>query len=201
MRECFFRVPAILPLLLAFTLSSCAQSLKILIPEDAVIQHAGSIGYFSIGGGYELFKNNRGSLDFNYGYVPASKGGELHIVAAKFAYRPFEIKLRDWAKIYPLNPGFFLSYTFHNDLGIKFPTDQYPKGYYYWSEAIRPHLSLSNEFQFIDESLLKKTGLKAVTLYSEINSNDYYLINFFQNPEELSVSDVFKLGIGLRLKF
>ena len=183
------------------SLSFSAKAQRFLIPDDAIVQYAGSIGYVSIGAGYELFSNKRGNIDVNYGYVPKSKGGELHMFTAKFAYKPFVIKIKDWATIYPFNPGVFVTYTVNNALSFNFPTDNYPKGYYYWSEAARPHLSFSNEFQLTKSRMLEKTGLKALSIYSEFNTNDYYLVNYFQNTSSLSVTDIFKLGIGVRAKF
>ncbi|MEJ7557721.1 MAG: hypothetical protein WKF66_05385 [Pedobacter sp.] len=188
-----------LTILLGIGFDSKAQ--KFLIPEDVIIQFAGSIGYLSVGAGYELFPNKRGNIDINYGYVPESKGGSLHIVTAKFAYRPFVINISNWAKVYPFNPGLFVRYTFNKNLGFNFDTVQYPKGYYYFSEAARPHLSFSNEFQLTKGKVLDRTGLKALSIYSEFNTNDYYLVNFFQNSTALSVTDIFKLGIGIRAKF
>lgn len=195
----YFSRVSILLLFIGITLSAKAQ--KFLIPEDAIVQYAGSIGYLSVGAGYELFGNKRGNLDINYGFVPESKGGALHIFTAKFAYRPFVINVGNFAKIYPFNPGVFIRYTLNNNLGFNFDTVQYPKGYYYFSEAARPHLSISNEFQLIKGKVLDRTGLKALSIYSEFNTNDYYLINYFQNTTALSVTDIFKLGIGIRVKF
>jgi len=194
----FSRISIIL-LFLVININAKAQ--KFLIPEDAIIQYAGSIGYLSVGAGYELFGNKRGNLDINYGFVPESKGGALHILTAKFAYRPFVINIGNFAKIYPFNPGIFIRYTLNNNLGFNFDTVQYPKGYYYFSEAARPHLSFSNEFQLIKGKVLERTGLKALSIYSEFNTNDYYLVNYFQNTTALSVTDIFKLGIGIRAKF
>jgi hypothetical protein len=195
----YFSRVSILVLIIGMNLTSKAQ--KFLIPKDAIVQYAGSIGYLSVGAGYELFGNKRGNIDLNYGYVPESKGGALHIVTAKFAYRPFVITINDWAKIYPFNPGIFIRYTFNGNLGFNFDTVQYPKGYYYFSEAARPHLSFTNEFQLTKGRLLKTTGLQALSIYSEFNTNDYYLVNYFQNSSALSLSDIFKLGIGIRAKF
>jgi hypothetical protein len=62
-----------------FFVSQLANAQKFLVPDEAILQYAGSIGYLSVGGGYKLFKNERGNLDFLYGYVPASAGGRLHI--------------------------------------------------------------------------------------------------------------------------
>jgi len=196
-----FKISSIVLFLFAGTMKGSAQNLKFLIPDAAIIQYAGSIGYFSVGAGYEIFKNKRGYIDFNYGYVPASKGGELYAVTAKFAYKPFDIKLKDWGKLYPFNPGFFLSYTFHEDLPFKFHSSEYPSGYYYWSPALRPHLSFTNEIEFSMAKIWDGLGIKKIGVYSEFNTNDYYIINYFQNVSSLSLSDIFQLGIGIRLKF
>jgi len=87
----FIRTPLLILVFLFCSLRADAQ--KFLIPDEAILQHAGSIGFFSAGAGYKLFENERGNLDLLYGYVPASKGGKLHIVTAKFAYKPFVIRL------------------------------------------------------------------------------------------------------------
>ncbi len=182
-------------------LSPHADAQSFLIPDELIVQHAGSIGYFSAGAGYKFFKDDRGNLDLLYGFVPASKGGKLQIITAKFAYKPFVVKLNKIGTLYPFNPGLFLTYTAHEDLQLKFSKDNWPKGYYFWSEAIRPHISFSNEIEFSELKFIKEAGLKSFSLYSEFNSNEWYLVNYFQNAPEVSVTDVFKLGIGLRVRF
>lgn len=188
-------------LMLFPAVDSSAQTFKFLVPDGAVIQFAGSIGYFSGGISYDLFKNKRGNADLIYGFVPENKGGPLNIITAKFAYRPWELNVKDWGKIYPLNPGFFATYTFHRDLSFEFDPAQYPKNYYYWSEALRPHLSFSNEIELNAPKLIRGTSIKKISIYSEFNTNDYYVINYFQNMSALSLSDIFQLGIGLKVKF
>lgn len=178
-----------------------AQKLKFLIPDEAIVQYAGSIGYLSAGAGYEIFGNKRGNLSFHYGYVPESKGGELHIATVKLAYKPWQIHLKEWGKLYPFNPGFFASYTFHKDLSLFFPSGQYPGDYYYWSEAIRPHLSFSSELEVKPPKALRNSGVRAMGFYIEANTNDFYLINYLQNMSALRLDDIFQLGIGLRVKF
>lgn len=201
MNKSLFRISSIILFLVLGTLTSSAQKLKFLIPDAGIAQYGGSIGYFSVGAGYEIFKNKRGYLDLNYGYVPASKGGELHAVTIKLAYKPFEIKLSDWAKLYPFNPGFFLSYTFQEDLAFKFHSSEYPRGYYYWSPALRPHLSVSNEIELSMPEIWDGLGINKIGIYTEFNTNDFYIVNYFQNVSSLSLADVFQLGIGIRLKF
>ncbi|NRF37844.1 hypothetical protein HQN83_03905 [Pedobacter sp. LMG 31643] len=188
-------------LLLLTSTKISAQNFKFLIPDEAIVQYAGSIGYFSGGVGYELFGNKRGNLDLLYGFVPGSKGGVLNIATAKFGYRPWSIKVKDWGKFYPFNPAIFATYTFHKDLSFKFPSGQYAHDYYYWSEALRPHLAFSSEIELDAKKLLKNIGIRAIGLYIEANTNDFYLINYFQNTSALTVTDIFQLGIGMRVKF
>lgn len=195
-----FRVVIIL-LMIGTGLNVKAQKLKFLIPDEAIVQYAGSIGYLSAGAGYDIFGNKRGNLSFHYGYVPGSKGGELHIATVKLGYKPWKINLKDWAKLYPFNPGFFATYTFHKDLGLFFPKGQYPGDYYYWSEAIRPHLSFNTELELKPPKALKNSGIRALGLYIEANTNDFYLINYLQNVSALRMYDIFQLGIGLKVKF
>lgn len=174
-----------------------AQLLETLKPDYVVLQHAGSIGYMSIGGGYELFKNDRGSLEFDYGYVPKNRGGTLHIATTKFAYRPFRIKIKDKVSIFPLNPGVFFSYHFGKQFGLGFDRDQYGKSYYGWSTALRGHISVSNEIKL-------HTGNKnSVSIYSEFNTNDLSLVSMFykNNSQWLSPEDIVKLGVGVKVGF
>lgn len=201
MNAFIYKISFIALLLLLGTLKIFAQGIKSLIPDAANIQFAGSIGFISVGAGYELFNNKRGNLDFNYGYVPASKGGQLHIITAKFAYRPFEIRIRNIAKIYPINPGMFISYTINKDLPIKFSGSQYQNGYYWWSPALRPHLSFSSEIEFNMEKDWNKSKVKSISIYSELNTNDYYAINYIHNQKSLSIGDILQAGLGLRIKF
>jgi hypothetical protein len=163
-----------------------------------VVQHAGSIGYLSVGADYDLFKNKRGNLGFNFGMVPEGQGGPLHIVTAKFAYRPIEVNLSKRAKFYPINPGAFFSYHLDKQFDIAFDREQYGKSYYGWSTAVRGYLSASNEIRFT-------TGkrLKSLTLYSEFNASDLYLASLFfkNNRKWLGADDIIKLGLGIKVGF
>lgn len=178
-----------------------AQFPERLIPKSALTQYAGSIGFVSAGLGYELFKNDRGSLDFMYGYVPRSKGGRLHIATAKFAYRPFEIELNDWAKLYPVNPGAFISYHFGPKFDFQWDKDTYEDGYYWWSTALRPHISLGTEVKIDTRKIAPSLNIKSLSVYSEFNTNELYLVSYYQNAGTLSVTDIFKLGFGVRVAF
>ncbi len=188
--------------LTCFTLTPvCLKAQKFLIPETAMVQRAGSIGYNSFGIGYNLFRNNRGSLDLTWGYVPESKGGRQDIFAGKFAYRPFHIKLKQFGDLYLVNPGVFV--THHP--GGKFQTirdkEQYPEGYYWWSSAVRFHLSASSELRINTPKTLSKTGIEQFAVYGEFNTNELYAVSWFKNPEQLPLHNIFKLGLGIKAYF
>ena len=178
---------------------SDAQVHKVFIPKDVVIQHAGSIGFFSVGAGYPVFKNKRGSLDFNYGFVPKSKGGDLHIVSAKFAYRPWKVNIADGVVWYPVNPGAFVTYHIGKEYDFFWDKDTYEEGYYWWSTAIRPHISFSTEINLDGPKLTKTSVIKGISIYTEANTNELYLISYFQNHRAISPVEIFKLGIGVRV--
>ncbi|WP_051291134.1 hypothetical protein [Pedobacter glucosidilyticus] len=172
-----------------------------LIPKSVITQYAGSIGYLSAGVGYNLNKSGNSTLDIHYGHVPASKGGSLHIVTAKFAYRPFHIKINQHITLSPLNPGFFLSYHAGSNFDSTWDDNNYPKGYYWWSTAFRPHVSLSTELSLKSEKTLKSIGIKKLSFYSEFNTNELYFVSLFQNSKYLGLHDIFKLGFGSRIYF
>ncbi len=191
----------ILICLLLLAGSGSAQSRHELIPDALVVQHAGSIGFFSFGGSYDLFRDHQGNLDLLYGFVPESKGGQLDILTLKFAYRPLVLKVSNGITLKPLNPGAFLSYTFDKDLTIVFDREQYGKGYYGWSEALRLHLSLSQEAEVYSRRLMGRGPVRGVVFYSELNASDLYLVSWVQNARGLPFTDILKLGLGIKVRF
>ena len=178
-----------------------AQFPKSMVPKNIVVQHAGSIGFMSIGMGYPVFKNQRGSLDFNYGYVPESRGGTLHILSGKFAYRPWKIKIKDGINLFPINPGVFLTYHFGKQFDFYWDKDTYEEGYYWWSTALRPHISFSTEIELDALQIFKTSDIKRMSLYAEVNTNDLYLTSYYKNAGAVKLTDIFKLGLGLRVRF
>ncbi|MRX48352.1 hypothetical protein [Pedobacter puniceum] len=186
---------------LSFAQETDSVKHKWYIPSSITIQHAGSIGFFSLGAGYYLNKSHSSTLDISYGYVPAKFGGDLNIIAAKFCWRPFAVKLSDWALILPVNPGAFLSYHAGGDYDSSWDDDDYPKGYYWWSTAFRPHITVSTEIKLDAQKILKTSRIKSISLYSEFNTNELYFVSYFQNMRRLDVNDIFKLGFGTRIYF
>jgi len=171
--------------------------IKAIIPDQVNLQYAGSIGYMSTGVGYNLFKE-KAALSFHYGYVPEVKGGELHITAVKFEYKPWAIRIKDKLVFHPINPVVFLSYTLGKNFGLGFDRDQYVKGYYFWSPALREHLGVSSELKILGD---RSSKIKAISLYTEANTNDLYLISWYENRTTTPIYQIFHLGFGMRMYF
>lgn len=168
-----------------------------LKPEQLNLQYAGSIGFISAGAGYHFFKEKT-TLCFNIGYVPENLGGELTIIAIKFEYKPYTIKLGKRLVLHPINPVFFPSYTLGENFDFKFEKPQYRKGYYFWSSALRLHLGAGTELKLLSNNNAK---IKSVSLYAEANTNDLYAISWFKNRTSTPFYEIFKMGYGLRMNF
>lgn len=185
-------------------LSCCSSGLmaqgrfvKAIIPDQAIIQYAGSIGYLSAGIGYNFFKE-KSTLSFHYGYVPKNKGGELNIAALKFDYKPFAIKIGDQLVFHPVNPVAFVSYTFGQQFGFEFDSQVYEDGYYWWSPALRQHLGITSELKILGDGSSK---IKSISLYAEANTNDLYAINWYHDIKGIPFTDIFRLGFGIKMNF
>ncbi len=197
----FKKIYRILSLCSLLILPGQIRAQRFLIPETAMIQRAGSIGYNSFGLGYNLFRKNTGSLDLAWGYVPKSKGGRQDIFAAKFAYRPFKIRIKELIVINPINPGLFVSHHPGGKFHTTFNKNQYPDGYYWWSSAVRIHASLSTEIKINTPKSLSSTGIEQFALYTELNTNELYAVSWFKNKDYLPFKDILKLGIGVKAYF
>lgn len=179
--------------------SALAQSKfwKSLIPDQAGLQYAGSIGFISADAGYDLL-NEKAAINFNVGYIPESLGGELTIISVKFQYKPFNIPIGDKIIIQPFNPVFFPSYTLGQNFDFKFEKPKYQEGYYFWSSALRLHLGASTEVKILNKPDAK---IKALSLYAEANTNDLYLLSWFKNRTYTPFYRMFKMGYGVKMYF
>jgi hypothetical protein len=178
-------------------LKAQSRFVKAIIPDQAIVQYAGSIGYLSAGIGYNFFKE-KSSLSFHYGYVPKNKGGELNIAALKFDYKPFSIRLGDQLVFHPINPVAFVSYTFGQQFGFEFDSEVYADGYYFWSPALREHLGVTSELKILGDG---STKIRSVSLYAEANTNDLYAINWYHDRKGIAFTDIFRLGFGIKMNF
>jgi hypothetical protein len=176
--------------------TACGQFVKKLVPGFVGVQHAGSIGWFAVGTGYELF-SRRLRTGLQYGYVPPEKGGRLHIMSASIFLHPTSIRLGKQWSLNPVDVGIKGSYQFGKNYFFDLPS-RYPPNYYWWKPALRLHLATETALRL---KLPGNKRLRSVSAYLELNSNDLYLASFVLNTGSLSLADIVKAGAGLRFNF
>jgi hypothetical protein len=183
--------------LLLTKLIAQAQAFDPLTPDFAVVQYAGSIGMMSVGTGYDIFRE-RSRFSIHYGSVPESRGGLLHIVTGKLLFIPWHVPVSNRLSLNPLDAGLMITYHFGDTFKAHWPGSLEPKGYYWWPAAWRAHLAFETSATY---HYPEKNRLQSLTPYLEFNTNDLYLVSFIQNTQSLRISDIFKLGAGVRLRF
>jgi len=180
---------------LLFSIEAFSQD-KRWQPDFATLQYAGSIGYLNIGAGYKVLKN-KASLSLHYGYVPESKGGELNVLAARVLFDTYTFRISDKLQFDPLSAGLMVSYHFGSEFRSRWPAHRYPEGYYWWRTSLRAHLNTQTS---LTHKLSGKT-LKSLTYYLDLNANELYLASYFQNRKSLNLSEIVKVGYGIRATF
>lgn len=163
------------------------------LPDDAIVQYAGSIGFASLGAGYSLGKGNF-ETDILLGYVPESIGGNhIWTAAVRANWLPWRIKTGKRTSIIPLTTGLMISHTFGKKYFVLQP-DYYPKNYYTFSTAVHLYYQLGGRFQF---ELFD--GKLPMALYYELNSSAEATFSLAQNRRALTPADIFHLSLGLRV--
>lgn len=167
------------------------------IPDFVVAQYAGSIGFVSAGGGYDIF-SKKGSLDFLFGVVPGFTGSTaLETFTFKFNAMPIRIRVNPDVEIHPLNTGVYFCYTFGKEYSSDLP-GWYPDGYYWWSEAVRVNLFIGGDVRFVTHAFRKP---KKFTAYYEIGTNEIKLVSYIQNKHALNIWNILHAGVGVRYMF
>lgn len=167
------------------------------IPDFFVIQHAGSIGFFSAGVGYDVFES-KGRFSTHFGTVPFNRGGTLNVLSTKLFFKPTTITVWNRVKFNPVDVGVIASYHYGDDFESRWPEGVHPKGYYWWHPALRAHLGMESSLTY---ECKKDHAFHAVTGYIEFNTNELYFISFVQNMKTVRVWDIIKIGAGARIHF
>ena len=166
-----------------------------LAPKYTKIQYAGSMGIFSMGGGW-LYGKNHWETDILAGYVPTeSQRPSLFTLTFKQNYIPWSIDLSKRVSVEPLITGFYIN-TILNDkeLWTSNP-DRYPKGYYWHSERFRFNIFVGQRLKF---NLNNKHVIKSASAFYEISTCDLYIIKIFTD-NYLKPKDYISLSVGLKV--
>lgn len=98
---------------------------------------------------------------------------------------------------HPLDIGIKSAYHFGDQFYLNWP-ERFPRGYYWWKSALRLHLATESS---VTRELKNAGSIKAVTGYIELNTNDLYLVSYVLNPTVLAITDIIKIGCGIRIHF
>lgn len=191
------RSPAIVYLFLILSSAVHAQKKSAAAPDFIVIQYAGSIGYLSAGTGYDVFKS-KGRASVHFGSVPKARGGLLNVITGKVFYEPWNTRISDRLWLNPADIGLMASYHMGENFRKNVPDLLNGDNYYWWHTSLRIHLAMETALSIEMEP---NRFFSKVTVYSELNTNDLYLVSFFKNASSLSGSEMIKAGIGVRFNF
>ncbi len=165
-----------------------------LIPDTAVAQFAGYIGFISAGAGYEFF-NDKLNMEILYGYVPAFAGGvEIHMLTGRAVVSPIRFPTGYGLTIYPFTLGLFINYAEGEQYRVIWPS-VYPEWYY------RPTALYTGES--LGFRIKKDTGgeiVKAVEFYADIVTMSEYLYEYMEN-DRVKLQYIVSLAMGMRIHF
>ena len=113
-----------------------------LIPNQATVQYAGSIGMFSAGAGWRYGRNHHWETDLLLGFLPKYHSETAHMTfTIKERYIPWHCKISSRWDIEPLTTGIFFNTISGEDFWKHLPS-RYPKHYYGFSTKIRSNVFL-----------------------------------------------------------
>jgi hypothetical protein len=191
----------ILSLLILYSFLANAQGKnevsKWYVPDFVTGQYAGSIGFISVGTGYDIFKQ-KASVEFLVGYVPGFTGSKsIEVLTLKFTARSFEMVVNEKLTLYPLTSGVYFSYVPGREYSSDLPS-WYPDGYYWWSEAIRANIFVGGKARI---AITRTKAGNYLSPYYEIGTNEIKLVSYVQNASSLSFWSILHAGIGVRYHF
>ncbi len=169
-----------------------------LIPNQEVVQYAGSIGLLNVGFGWHYGRGEHWETELLFGFVPRYHAESFRFTfTAKQRYVPWHCPIsRRWV-VEPLTAGLFFNTISGDDFWDKQP-DRYPKNYYGFSTKIRTHIFLGQRLRY-NIPRRKRRRHQAVTLYYELSTCDLYLVSKITN-RTYPWSETLSLALGLRFE-
>ena len=154
-------------------------------PHYVKLQFAGSIGFLSLGTGYEFAKKKL-QADVYYGYVPKKIGGiNIHSVTGKLTWFPLSVQSKD-VRFNLLTTGFLVNYAFGKQ--YDFSLEEFD----YYGFPTAAHIGL-----FVGGGISKNK----FSLYYELGTTDRELVSFASNKKGIKLPEIINIGIGARLSF
>lgn len=168
-----------------------------LIPSQVKLQYAGSIGFLSLGPGWDYGKKKQWETDLLLGIVPNfSRGKAAMSFTVKETYTPWSVKMTGRWSFEPLSTGLFVNSVFDEDFWVREP-ERYPKNYYKFSTRVRFHVFLAQRFTVTPNPYIPTRQL---SFYYELSTCDLYIMTKATN-RYVALHDILSLAFGIRLQF
>ena len=167
-----------------------------LIPRYTKLQYAGSMGFMSVGTGWQYGSNHQWETDLLLGIVPrySSKRAKATLTL-KQNFMPWNVELNDRWSLEPLASGLYVTTLLDNEFWTKEP-EKYPSGYYGFSTKLRANIFVGQRLSF---SCDKNNPNKKVTLFYELSTSDMYFISAATN-KYINPRDVLSLSFGVKIQ-
>lgn len=169
---------------------------KRLIPTQASLQYAGSIGIMSAGWGWHYGKGFHWETDMLIGIVPRYHTEKFHSsFTIKQRYIPWHCTMSHRWTIEPFTAGVFFNTITGDDFWRSLP-DKYPKHYYWFSTKIRANIFIGQRLRF-NIPRNKRFIHQAISFYYEFSSCDLYIVSKATN-KHYPWRETLSLALGLR---
>ena len=175
------------------------QFWRSLIPNQARVQYAGSVGAANIGLGWHYGGRDKRlwETDFMFGFVPKSSAPEAHLTfTIRQSYIPFRLRMTDWLAYEPLSTGLIFNTIFGEQFWVNEPS-RYPNKYYGFSSAVRFHAFLGQRLRY-EIPQRKRKFVKAISFCYELSASDLYLVSYVPN-KNISLRDILSLSVGVKV--
>ena len=151
-----------------------------LIPSYYKIQYAGNMGLLSFGTGWTYGKNRQWETDLFIGFIPKYESDKVKVtLTVKQNFIPWKLDVSKYFSFEPLACGIYLNTILSNQFWVRQP-ERYPKGYYWFATKLRPNIYIGQRFTF-NISPDKRFIAKAITVFYEISTCDYYILSHIGN--------------------
>lgn len=167
-----------------------------LIPNQATLQFAGSIGLLNAGLGWHYGRGDHWETELLIGFVPRYHSERTKATfTLKQRYVPWHCQLNSRWTIQPLTTGIGFNTISGDDFWKNLP-DRYPHQYYGFSTKVRIHLFLGQRLRYAIPYRHRLLN-QAVSLYYELSTCDLYLISKITN-RHFPWKETLSLAFGLR---
>lgn len=167
-------------------------------PFFLTVHIGGGQGLVAVGGGCWL-ADQKLEPELLVGYVPPSVGGRaMAIFTLKTTYTPYSPRLQNNWQVSPVSVGAFVNYTTGDQFFLTNKSaGRYPKGYYWWSPAVRIGALVGARVTHEASGADLNGWPRRTTLYGELSTNDLHLVSKITN-KSLSWAEILTLGLGLK---